>query len=318
MAPSTQPVPQSPYSALNLLPDPIAVLDSSGAIIYLNGAESQLLDIDGPALIPPASGLDYLSVFCAHLHVSATDSAELSQGLSAVLRGDSASHEQEVCCQVAGKTRWFALSVSPIPGPIPADGHAAIIGALLKKHDVSAYLAQLDELRKDMERAGLLSEMAREGVVLTEKGVIFDINASMTRMLGHTRAELVGRPAMDFCAPESRAAVKEHTLSNLTEPYEITIVRKDGTTFPALVAGQPVPYQGRMVRRASFYDLSRIREMERALQVAHAEQLRAQAEMLAELSTPARRTGARDVAPGDRKKPRQRRDHRHHRGPHHG
>jgi anti-anti-sigma factor len=272
---------QSLIAGLNLLPQPIAVVDTSSALLYFNSAEARLFGTDAHAQPPLHLGREYLSSFCAHLGIGATEFAALSAGLLAVLRGDCALFEQDLACQSAEGMRWFALSIAPVRGP-----EQEITGALIQKQDTTARMVKLQAFLEKEERLRLLSELAQEGMVVSAQGVTLDANAAFSRIIGYPLEEIRGQPSVKFVVPECHEAVWKHTLLDDPEPYEVKLLRKDGTSFPVMVTGQYASYRGQMVRVASFYDLTRIRQVENALHAAQAEQLRNQAEMLAELSTP--------------------------------
>ncbi len=74
---------------------------------------------------------------------------------------------------------------------------------------------------------------------LSKDKIIINCNETEARMLGYTKKEIIGRPLTDFFTEESAEEIekdsprlkKEKVLRNI----ERTFVRKDGTTFPAIV-----------------------------------------------------------------------------------
>lgn len=74
---------------------------------------------------------------------------------------------------------------------------------------------------------------------LNKNKIIIDCNETEARMLGYTKEEIIGRPLTDFFTEESKKKFekdsprlkKEKVLRNI----ERTFIRKDGTTFPAIV-----------------------------------------------------------------------------------
>jgi two-component system, sensor histidine kinase and response regulator len=93
-------------------------------------------------------------------------------------------------------------------------------------------------LRDSEERFRSLSDAAFEGIAISEGGRILEVNKSFTEMYGYEASEVVGMPALDFVAPESREAVRRHISSHSPEPYEVVSLRKDGTTFDTEVRGK--------------------------------------------------------------------------------
>ncbi|MBV5333776.1 PAS domain-containing protein, partial [bacterium] len=63
-----------------------------------------------------------------------------------------------------------------------------------------------------------------------------DVNASLCRMLGSSRATMLGCLSIDFVAEENQEIFCEQLLRVASSPhhqYEIVLRRTDGTQFPA-------------------------------------------------------------------------------------
>jgi rsbT co-antagonist protein RsbR len=138
------------------------------------------------------------------------------------------------------------------------------------------------------ERLRILSELSAEGLVLTEGGVIFHANSAMVSLFGYTREELMGMSAVDLTAPEDRQIAFAHIRSGAETPYEARGLRKDGSMFMGSITGTAVPYQGRLVRGTRIRDITAENEAAEMLRqtVVQEEQIRAQAQRLAEMATP--------------------------------
>lgn len=106
-----------------------------------------------------------------------------------------------------------------------------------------------------------------EGIVIVKDGICVDANEQSIRMFGsHDRQEIVGKPMMRFIAPSSYQAVAAHQHEKKSEPYEVTLFRYDGTTFPALVQGYDLETDEGTKRISAVIDLSDIKEQERLLE----------------------------------------------------
>jgi PAS domain S-box-containing protein len=112
-------------------------------------------------------------------------------------------------------------------------------------HDLSERAA-IEETRKESEeRFRLLASAAFEGIAITAEGRIVDANEQLATMLGLERAQLIGRPVMDFVAPESREKVLDHQRRGSEEPYEHLAQRADGSVFPVEIHARSIPFGGR-------------------------------------------------------------------------
>ena len=93
-----------------------------------------------------------------------------------------------------------------------------------------------------------LVEMAHEGIWAVDKvGNTSYVNARLCEMLGYTGDELVGRPLFDFL--ESESAFEARTLfarrqRGIAEVQEISLRRRDGSTFTALTSASPLTEDG--------------------------------------------------------------------------
>jgi two-component system, sensor histidine kinase and response regulator len=113
-----------------------------------------------------------------------------------------------------------------------------------------------------------LSDATFEGIALSEGGRVLEVNKSFVEMFGYGASEVVGMPAVDFVAPESREAVARHISTGSPEPYEAVALRKDGTTFDAEVRGKSSLYLGRAVRVTAIRDITDRKRAERRLREA--------------------------------------------------
>ena len=113
-----------------------------------------------------------------------------------------------------------------------------------------------------------LSDATFEGIALSEGGRVLEVNRSFVEMFGYGASEVVGMPAVDFVAPESREAVAEHISTDSPEPYEAVALRKDGTTFDVEMRGKSTAYQGRIVRLTAIRDITARKRVEKKLREA--------------------------------------------------
>src|SRR5918995_5835032 len=113
-----------------------------------------------------------------------------------------------------------------------------------------------------------LSDATFEGIALSEGGRVLEVNKSFVEMFGYGASEVVGMPAVDFVAPESREAVAEHISTGSPEPYEAVALRKDGTSFDVEIRGKTSEYRGRLVRVTAVRDITARKRAERRLKEA--------------------------------------------------
>jgi two-component system cell cycle sensor histidine kinase/response regulator CckA len=83
-------------------------------------------------------------------------------------------------------------------------------------------------LEESEARFRKLTEASFDAIDVSQGGVILDANDGFMNMFGYTRDEVLGRPATDFCAPESVASVRERLARGTEGTYELMGLRKDG------------------------------------------------------------------------------------------
>lgn len=120
-----------------------------------------------------------------------------------------------------------------------------------------------DRLNESEERYRQLSDATVEGIVIHDNGILLDASAVFARMFGYSISEVLGMPATAFLTPETREIIAQNIRSGSEKPYEVTGLRKDGSTFPVEITGSTVHYQGRMVRAAALRDISERKKLEK-------------------------------------------------------
>ncbi len=139
--------------------------------------------------------------------------------------------------------------------------------------------------RKEAEQALLLSQEKLQGfsdatfeaIFISEKGICVEQNSAAKEMFGYTNEEAIGQPAIEWIIPEDREFVQKNMLSGYDKPYEVSALRKDGTTFPCLLLGKTMDYKGKAVRTTSLTDISEQKRIEEKLQKSKSRLIEAQA-----------------------------------------
>ena len=166
-------------------------------------------------------------------------------------------HELEVT--LAAGRRWVRTNVVGIV----EEGRLCALWVMLR--DITPRKEAEAALRDSEERFSTLARSAFEAIAITEGGLFVDGNPQLGAMLGAPLAELVGRPALDFVAPEDRERVIERMRSGSEEPYTHLARRADGTLFPVEVRAKAIPYLGRMARMTALRDVTQRVRAEEAL-----------------------------------------------------
>ncbi|MBL0209826.1 MAG: PAS domain S-box protein [Holophagaceae bacterium] len=145
---------------------------------------------------------------------------------------------------------------------IKFDGKTAFLTAF---YDLTERKKAEQAVQDSESRFRAMSEGTTDGVLMNENGIIIDANHSLARMWGGTAEEMIGLSALSLAVEQDRGKIAEMVRSGSTTPYEISGLRKDGSSFPAEITGSSVMYKGRLVRIASIRDLTERKQSEEAL-----------------------------------------------------
>ncbi len=122
--------------------------------------------------------------------------------------------------------------------------------------DISERKAIEESLEETREKYRGLSEAAFESIFISERGKCLEQNTRAEEMFGYTAEEAVGRMGTEWIVPQDRERVMNHMISGYELPYEVTGLRKDGSTFPAIIRGKMMHYKGRLVRVTAMGDIT--------------------------------------------------------------
>lgn len=122
-------------------------------------------------------------------------------------------------------------------------------------------------LTKQRQKFKQLIDFAIEGLIISHKGCVVEINDQALKLFGGSdKEEILGKSMFDFIAPVSKELVHNQSFKSHTEMYECQLLRKNGTSFPALVRGSDMISFGKKMRVSAVIDLSELKEAQYALQ----------------------------------------------------
>jgi PAS domain S-box-containing protein len=175
-----------------------------------------------------------------------------------------------------GTTRWILARGNILNDTV--DRPRRMIGT---DTDITELKRTQMALRESEERFRHLSDAAEEGIAIHDKGLIIDANDALARMFGHSLSHLVGMHAEKLTTQESWKIMQEHMEAGYDRPYEVTGVRKDGSTFALQTVGKTYRYRGKTLRVAIFRDITDLKHAEALLRKT-ADELRAERKVLEE------------------------------------
>jgi PAS domain S-box-containing protein len=152
---------------------------------------------------------------------------------------------------------------------IPAfDDRGTMIALEGISRDITRSKKDEEALRDSEERFRILSNASIEGIILSERGTIIDINDRFLEIFGFTdRAEVLGRRVRDFIIRDSKNFVSNRIgNSGPFSSFEIVCRRKDGAEIFLEARGQNIPYNSKKIRISAINDITKRKLAENALQ----------------------------------------------------
>ncbi len=218
----------------------ILICDKKGQIEYIN---CRMLEILGSPGIEESKKINLL--FFPPLN-----EAGFSQPLDKCLKTGKPQKIEVQYKSKWGKPIWALSHISPLIDK------ADIIGAQVMATDISDRKRIEKALKKSEARMKMLSDATFEAIFFSEKGICIDQNKTAEKIFGYTHKEAVGKQGTEWIVPEDRDLVINNMLSGYEKPYQVTALRKNGTTFPAEIQARMINFEGRKVRVTALRDIT--------------------------------------------------------------
>ena len=164
---------------------------------------------------------------------------------------------------------------------VDIDGEIYVITVV---EDVSAQTAALRALEASEKEYRTLIEFFPQGVLLSENGIITQINSAGVSLYGATHEnEILGRDWISLVDSSFHKLMTDRRQSMATgsavEQVEILMRRIDGTTFWGVTQAMPVNVSGKTLYMTVFDDITIRKEAEREIENANRELLRSNEEL---------------------------------------
>ncbi len=176
---------------------------------------------------------------------------------AALLRGETIKNQELEIRTAKGNHLWLSISMQPViddNGRLRQTRAAAIDITEQKKAEAEA---QANYLRYER-----LVNATLEGVLIHDNGRILEANPAFCQMFGYTAEELAGKDVIELIAPESRETARQYQTQLTDKKYELTGLRKDGSTFPIEVNVRMMPHQSELARIVAVQDISERKQLE--------------------------------------------------------
>lgn len=177
--------------------------------------------------------------------------------------------ERSTIIQIRGLTKDHQILDFEVHGSLSVrQGNPSFIGSVL---DISERKKAELAIQESEERYRQLVELSPDGIIVHAGGKIVYSNFFARKLLGAaTEDQLHGKSILDFVHPDDHFIVKERihntqVKSQNAELIEETLIRLDGTAFPAEVTGGFVSYHNQTATQVIFRDITSRKQVEQSL-----------------------------------------------------
>ncbi|WP_372651398.1 PAS domain S-box protein [Draconibacterium sp.] len=148
--------------------------------------------------------------------------------------------------------RSFSVEITPVDTIF--DNRPAFMIIL---HDNSELKYTLEQLKEREAYFRFLSESAFEGIIVHDNGIILDVNATLLRITGYSRKEMIGKNLLtDFFQEKDQNKIRRKINSPVVKPFVLSAFKKDGTYGYVEVEARSIVYKGKKARIAAVRDIS--------------------------------------------------------------
>ena len=124
----------------------------------------------------------------------------------------------------------------------------------------------LKEKDEFIETFKIIIDSTLEAIIIyDEDKKCSQVNKVATKLLGFTEEEMLNKDALYFIAPQSKDLVRQVIKNDTQEAYESIMLRKDGSTFPAILRGKDIKVLDKNIRISAILDISEIKEREKEI-----------------------------------------------------
>ncbi|MCC6217023.1 MAG: response regulator [Polyangiaceae bacterium] len=112
-------------------------------------------------------------------------------------------------------------------------------------------------LAESEQRFRALAELATEGILIHDRGVIVEVNQRFAELVGVPAGELIGQAGLAVLGftEASRAAIERAMRTGSADTYRVDVVRRDGSLVQAETRAANLSYFGRQMRIVYMWDV---------------------------------------------------------------
>jgi PAS domain S-box-containing protein len=143
--------------------------------------------------------------------------------------------------------RTYSLAIMPVL----EEGYINLYG-----RDITERKQAEEALRDSETRFRNLAEATFEGILISEQGVVTDVNEQFAAMFGYRVPEVRGKRLTEFVAAEERSLLQQAVERGQERIHVYRALKKDGTEFFVEAHGRGMTLNDRLVRITSVRDIT--------------------------------------------------------------
>lgn len=121
-------------------------------------------------------------------------------------------------------------------------------------------------IKESEERFKILSSLSFEGILINHKGIVIDLNDSLSRMFGYTKEEMIGKNIINLCIPkEYHQQINKNLLKEIVPAYDVIGRKKDGSLFPIEIEVKVANFNNKKYRVTAIRDITERKKSEEVL-----------------------------------------------------
>ncbi len=219
-----------------------------GKIIYANQALANMLEY---------SIQEILNISVKDLYVT---SKERKSQIKLLIKASSTS-----CQEISLKTKSgnAIIARDTMTTVKDASGNIIYFDGILE--DISEKKKAEEALKESQLRYKILTDLTIEGIIIHDNGIIIDTNPAIQKMTGYDADYLIGTNVFKFIHPDSQKLAKENLERQYSGIYELTIIRKDKSTFIAEIEVKNVLIDNKEYRVVALRDVTKRKNIEKEI-----------------------------------------------------
>jgi len=154
-----------------------------------------------------------------------------------------------------GKTIYLNTTITPI-----LDINGEIKEFIAFRFDVTKEYALYQEKFDLLKESRHIIDSTQEAILIYKNGIFDKCNDSAIYLFKQSQDEFKNKNFLDYVSADSYEKVLEYTTIGFEDSYEVTLEKKDKTTFPALIKDKTFELTNEQTRIITIIDLTEIKK----------------------------------------------------------